>query len=137
MRPRTTYLAIAACLLLTAACSDEPTADLAVPATLAAQPPDDEADNRSDAAQFTAAAAADGTPLALNVTHVIDTVEGDRPYTYLVTTAKGTPNTQDVSALIEDYAAWPDKGTEPVMVGVYNADGARVGSATIDPAATS
>ncbi|MGR8009317.1 hypothetical protein [Streptomyces hypolithicus] len=135
MRARITLLAVAAGLLLTTACTSEPTPDVSVPATLPSQPPGDESANQDEAKRFTDAAAADGAPLALNVTHIIDAVDGDRPYTYLVTTAEDTPSTKDVSALIDDWAAWPDKGTEPAMVGIYNADGTRIGSASIDPAA--
>ncbi|MET9507050.1 hypothetical protein ABZX62_01015 [Streptomyces flavidovirens] len=135
MRSRITPLAVAAGLLLTTACTSESTSDVSIPATLPSQPPGDESANRGDAKRFTDAAAADGTPLALKVTHIIEAVDGDRPYTYLVTTAEDTPSTQDVSALIEDWFAWPDKGTEPAMVGVYKADGTRIGSASIDPAA--
>ncbi|MEE1797787.1 hypothetical protein PUR57_03690 [Streptomyces sp. JV176] len=74
-------------------------------------------------------------PLPLEVTHIIDTVDGDRPYTYLVTTAEGTPSNQDISALIDEWTSWPDKSTETSMVGVYGADGSRIGSTTIDSAA--
>jgi hypothetical protein len=135
MRTRTTLLAFAAGLLLTTACTQEATTAISVPADLPSQSSDDRSASQDKAERFTKESAADGTPLSLEVAHVIDTVDGDRQYTYLVTTAKGEQSTQDISALIDDWTAWPDRNTETSMVGVYGADGSRIGSETIESGA--
>ncbi|MEU5213227.1 hypothetical protein [Streptomyces sp. NPDC020742] len=123
-----TLPAAAAACLLAAGCSTEPQGDQAIPATLPSQPPGDDTGNHADAATFTASLMPKDRP-TLGVEQIITTVHGDEPYTYLVINAKGTPASEKINELITHYMAWKDRGTKPVMVGVFNAEGKRVGSA--------
>lgn len=125
---RLTLPAAAAACLLAAGCSTEPQGDQAIPATLPSQPPGDDTGNHADAATFTASLMPKDRP-TLGVEQIITTVHGDEPYTYLVINAKGTPASEKINELITHYMAWKDRGTKPVMVGVFNAEGKRVGSA--------
>ncbi|WP_432146495.1 hypothetical protein [Streptomyces sp. bgisy084] len=120
--------AVAAACLLAAGCTTEPQGDQSIPATLPSQPPGDDTGNHADAASFTASLMAKDKP-ALGLEQIITTVEGDEPYTYLVINAKGTPASEKINELITSYMAWKDRGAKPVMVGVFNANGKRVGSA--------
>ncbi|MFD9366355.1 hypothetical protein ACFWA6_01425 [Streptomyces sp. NPDC060020] len=135
----TRRLLLTASLLALAGCSleDHPKGDLAVPDRLAAQPHGFyHQDEARDGELFRTWAASDNNPDRSVVSHVKAVqrvVEGDAVYAYIhtdLTAKKDDPDVQ-ARAIGEAYGQWPRRAADAVRIGVFDAQGKRVGRAVM------
>ncbi|WP_405436396.1 hypothetical protein OG373_05805 [Streptomyces avidinii] len=133
----TRRLLLTASLLALSGCSleDHPKGDLAVPDRLTPQPHgfylQDEA---RDGELFKAWAAAENNSDWSVVSHVKAVqrvVEGDAVYAYVHTDLNPKKDDPDMQAqaIGEAYTQWPQRATDAVWIGVFHAQGKRMGRA--------
>ncbi|MBT2488155.1 hypothetical protein J7E96_06370 [Streptomyces sp. ISL-96] len=133
----TRRLLLTASLLALAGCSLEahPKGDLAVPDRLTPQPHGFyHQDEARDGELFKTWAASENSSDWSVVSHVKAVqrvVEGDAVYAYIHTDLnpkKGDPDMQ-AQAIGEAYTQWPQRATDAVRIGVFDAQGKRMGRA--------
>lgn len=135
----TRRLLLTASLLALAGCSLEarPKGDLAVPDRLTPPPHGFyNQDEARDGELFKAWAASENNPDWSVVSHVKAVqrvVEGDAVYAYIHTDLNPKEEDPDMQAqaIGEAYTQWPQRATDAVRIGVFDAQGKRMGRAVM------